>query len=150
MDSALLIFESDWRATSPPPWSTIPSNISSQNFESSILFNVVEKSGSFVFEDDPPPIFFKWSNSLQAFIQILKRFRGVGVWKFIYNIFIRSKWLGDSLLLIAGNCCLLQHQRFRPSAYRHKIWKTEEEDKIVIRFTSRGREMTAEIFFTDV
>ena len=41
----------------PPLTPTISRNTSNQNFEIAILFNVVEKSGNYVFEDDnSPPI----------------------------------------------------------------------------------------------
>jgi hypothetical protein len=49
-----LIVKTDWRATNLPPTPTISPNTSNQNFEIAILFNVVEKSGNEVFEDDPP------------------------------------------------------------------------------------------------
>jgi hypothetical protein len=43
----------------PPLTPTISPNISNQNFEIAILFNVVESSGSYVFEDDNPPTPFR-------------------------------------------------------------------------------------------
>ena len=33
----------------------ISPNTSNQNFETAILFKVVEKSGNYIFEDDPSP-----------------------------------------------------------------------------------------------
>ena len=50
-----LIVESDWRATNPSLTPTISPNTSNQNLEIAILFNVVEMSGNYVFEDDTPP-----------------------------------------------------------------------------------------------
>jgi hypothetical protein len=52
---AFLIVECDWRATKPSLTPTISPNTSNQNFEIDILFNVVERSGNYVFEDDTPP-----------------------------------------------------------------------------------------------
>ena len=51
-----LIVESDWRATNLPLTPTISPNTSNQNFEIAILFNVVESSGNYVFENDQPSI----------------------------------------------------------------------------------------------
>jgi hypothetical protein len=39
----------------PPVMPTISPNTSNKNFEIGILFNVVENSGNFVFEDYKPP-----------------------------------------------------------------------------------------------
>ena len=50
-----LIVESDWRATKPPLTPPISPNTSNKNFEIAILFNVVEKSGNYIFGDDTPP-----------------------------------------------------------------------------------------------
>jgi hypothetical protein len=47
-----LIVESDWRTSNPPLTPTISPNTSNQNFEIAILFNVVERSRNYVFEDD--------------------------------------------------------------------------------------------------
>ena len=50
-----LIVESYWRATNPPTTPTISSNALNQNFEIAILFNIVERSENYVFEDCNPP-----------------------------------------------------------------------------------------------
>jgi hypothetical protein len=50
----ILIVESDWRATNPTLPPTIYPNTSNQHFEIAILFNVVERHGNHVFEDDKP------------------------------------------------------------------------------------------------
>ena len=50
-----LIVESDWRATKPLPTFTNSLSTPNQNFETAILFNVVEKSRNYVFEDDNSP-----------------------------------------------------------------------------------------------
>jgi hypothetical protein len=47
--------ESDWRTTNLPLTFTISPNTSNQNFETSILFKVVESSENYVFKDDKPP-----------------------------------------------------------------------------------------------
>jgi hypothetical protein len=44
-----LIFESDWRATSPLPTPTILPNKSNQNFEIAILFSVVDFQIEIIF-----------------------------------------------------------------------------------------------------
>ena len=44
--------EGNWRATSPPPKPTISPNTSNQNFEMAILFDIIERCGYYVFEDD--------------------------------------------------------------------------------------------------
>ena len=49
-----LIVESDWRATNIPLTPAICANTSNQNFEITILFNVVQRSENYVFEDDSP------------------------------------------------------------------------------------------------
>jgi hypothetical protein len=56
-----LIAKSDRRATNPPstPQNTISQKISSQNFEIAILFNVVGRSGNYIFELDNPPTVFR-------------------------------------------------------------------------------------------
>ena len=54
-----LIVESDWRITNTPLTPTISPNTSNQNFEIAILFDVVKKSGNYVFEDDTPPTALK-------------------------------------------------------------------------------------------
>jgi hypothetical protein len=41
-------------ASIPPLTPTISPNKSNQNFEIAILFNLVERSGNYVFEDDNP------------------------------------------------------------------------------------------------
>jgi hypothetical protein len=46
-----LIVKSDWRKTNTPPTPIISLKTSNKNFEIAILFNVVEKSGNYVFED---------------------------------------------------------------------------------------------------
>ena len=46
--------KSEWRATIPPPSPTIFPNISNENFEIAILFNVVAMFGNHVFEDECP------------------------------------------------------------------------------------------------
>ena len=51
----LLIVESDWMATNPLPTPTLFPNTSNQNFQLTVLFNVVERSGNHVFEDDNSP-----------------------------------------------------------------------------------------------
>ena len=50
-----LIVESDWKATNTPSTPSIFPNTSNQNFEIAILFNVVESSINYVFEDEKPP-----------------------------------------------------------------------------------------------
>jgi hypothetical protein len=52
---AFLIVESDWRATKPPVIPIISPNTSNQSFEIDILFDVVQRSRNYVFEDDTPP-----------------------------------------------------------------------------------------------
>jgi hypothetical protein len=47
-----IIVESVWRATSPPLTPTFSTKTANQNFETAILFNVVERTGIYVFEDD--------------------------------------------------------------------------------------------------
>jgi hypothetical protein len=54
-----LIVESDWKATNAPSKPTISPNTSNQNFEIAILFNVVESSGNYIFEQDIPPTVFR-------------------------------------------------------------------------------------------
>jgi hypothetical protein len=49
-----LMVKSDWRATNPLLTLTISKNTSNKNFKTAILFNVIEKSGNYVFEDDNP------------------------------------------------------------------------------------------------
>jgi hypothetical protein len=49
------ITESDWKATNTLSTPTISPNISNQNFEIAILFNVVERSRNYVFEGDTSP-----------------------------------------------------------------------------------------------
>ena len=51
----VLIVESDWRATNPPPTPSIFPNTSNQNFKTVILFNVIDRSGNYIVEDDNPP-----------------------------------------------------------------------------------------------
>jgi len=53
------MFKSDWRVTNPPPMPTISPNTSNPNFEIVILFNVVERSRNFIFEDDIPLTTFR-------------------------------------------------------------------------------------------
>jgi len=48
----LLIAKSDWRATNSSHTNHATPNIPKQNFEIAILFSVVERSESYVFEDD--------------------------------------------------------------------------------------------------
>ena len=50
-----LIVKSDWRRTKTPPMPTISPKTSNKICETAILFNVVEKSGNYVFENDKPP-----------------------------------------------------------------------------------------------
>ena len=50
------IVESDWRATNTTSTTTISPNTSNQNFEIAILFNVVVRSGNYVFGDKTPLI----------------------------------------------------------------------------------------------
>jgi phospholipase/lecithinase/hemolysin len=50
-----LIVKSDWRKTNTSPTSTISPSTSNENFEMPILFNVVEKSGNYFFEDEIHP-----------------------------------------------------------------------------------------------
>jgi len=52
--NALLIVECDRRATNPPPTPTICSNTSNQNFKIAILFNIVERVGNYVSEENNP------------------------------------------------------------------------------------------------
>jgi hypothetical protein len=47
--------KSDCRKTNIPPTPTISPKTSNKNLEIAILFNVVEKSGNYIFEDDIPP-----------------------------------------------------------------------------------------------
>ena len=49
------IVESDWRAINPSLTLTISPNTSHQNFEITIMLNVVERFGNYVFDDDNPP-----------------------------------------------------------------------------------------------
>jgi hypothetical protein len=44
--------ESDWRPINPSLMPIFFPNTSNQNFDIAILFNVVESSGNYVFEDD--------------------------------------------------------------------------------------------------
>ena len=50
-----LIFESYWKATNTPSTPTIYPDTSNQNFEKAILFNVVERSENYIFDDYNPP-----------------------------------------------------------------------------------------------
>ena len=45
-----LIVKSDWRKTNTPPSPTISPNASNKSFEIVILFDVVERSGNYVFD----------------------------------------------------------------------------------------------------
>jgi len=47
-----LIIARKWKATNPSLLPTISSNKSNQNLEIAILFNIDERSGNYVFEDD--------------------------------------------------------------------------------------------------
>ena len=49
-----LIVKSDWKATNTPSAPTISPNTSNRNFEIAILFDVVKRSGNFVFENETP------------------------------------------------------------------------------------------------
>ena len=49
------IVKSDWKATNTPSMPTISPNTSNQNFEKAIFFNVVERSGNWVFEEKTHP-----------------------------------------------------------------------------------------------
>jgi hypothetical protein len=51
----VLIVKSAWRKTNTPPSPTISPNTSNKSFEIAILFDVVERSGNYVFEKDIPP-----------------------------------------------------------------------------------------------
>ena len=46
--------ENDRRANAPFPTPIISQNTFDQNFDITILFNVVKKFGNYVFEEDPP------------------------------------------------------------------------------------------------
>jgi hypothetical protein len=54
----LSLVKSDWKKTNTPPTLTISPKTSNNNFEIAIFFNVVKKSGNYVFEDDTPPTAF--------------------------------------------------------------------------------------------
>ena len=49
-----LIVESEWRVINPPLTPTTSPKIFNQSLEIAILFNIVESSGDYVFEDTPP------------------------------------------------------------------------------------------------
>ena len=53
-----LIVECDWKATNTLFTPTISPNTSNQNFDIAILFNVVESSGNYMFEQDTPTTVF--------------------------------------------------------------------------------------------
>ena len=50
-----LIVQSNWRVANPPFTPTISQNTSNQNLEIAILFNIIESSKNYVFEDNKPP-----------------------------------------------------------------------------------------------
>jgi hypothetical protein len=54
-----LIVESDWRATISPFTPTFSPNTFNQNFEITVLFNVVLISRNLVFGDNSPPTALK-------------------------------------------------------------------------------------------
>jgi hypothetical protein len=54
-----LIVESDWNATNTSSMPSISSNTSNLNFEIAILFNAVESSGNYIFEQDTPHTVFR-------------------------------------------------------------------------------------------
>jgi hypothetical protein len=45
-----LIVEREWKATNTPSMPTISPNTSNQKFEITILFNIVESSGNYIFD----------------------------------------------------------------------------------------------------
>jgi len=47
--------QKDWRASRPPQLSLFPPESSDQNFERTILFNIVEKLNNYAFEHKIPP-----------------------------------------------------------------------------------------------
>ena len=51
----LLIVERDRKQINPPPTPTTSPNIPNQIFETVILFNVIDRSGNYVFQDDTLP-----------------------------------------------------------------------------------------------
>jgi hypothetical protein len=53
------IVESDCKATNTPFTPTIYPKTSNQNFKIAILFNVVESSENYTFEQDSPPTVFR-------------------------------------------------------------------------------------------
>jgi hypothetical protein len=52
---SFLIVKSDWEITNTPSKPTISPKTSNQKFGKAFLFNVVESSGNYVFEKEPPP-----------------------------------------------------------------------------------------------
>jgi hypothetical protein len=59
MASALLIVESDWKAFNTPSTDPVSPNTSNPNFVIAILFNAVESSGNYIFEQDTSPTVFR-------------------------------------------------------------------------------------------
>jgi hypothetical protein len=53
-----LIVESDWKATNTPSMPSSSPNTSNLIFEIAILFNAVESSGNYIFEQDTPHTVF--------------------------------------------------------------------------------------------
>ena len=54
-----LIVESDWKATNTPYTPNISPNTSNQNFDIAVLFNAVDNSGNYMFEQDTPHTVFR-------------------------------------------------------------------------------------------
>jgi hypothetical protein len=59
MASALLIVESDWKATYTPSKPNISQDTSNKNFEIALLFNIVESFGNYIFEQETPHTVFR-------------------------------------------------------------------------------------------
>jgi hypothetical protein len=69
-----LIGTSDWRTTNSPPTPVISPNTFNQNFEITIFFNIVGRSGNYVFEGEPHPLRTRFvSHALGAFKVFIER-----------------------------------------------------------------------------